>query len=151
MIAFETIDKLLEKAICPGRTTEEAISHAEEVLGVVFPPTYKYFLSKYGAALCDGREIDGIAPLPIDDATPMWNDVVSHTLRIRKASRGRLPLGYIPISTDGCDYNFYLDTSRRDERGECPVIVLGPGADGVVIGRDFFDFLVKLIENRLKW
>ena len=50
---------------------------------------------------------------------------------------------YIPISDDGGDYTFYLDTGKTDASGESPVIVLGPGRDGVMVSPTFVEFVER--------
>jgi len=86
----------------------------------------------------------GLAKEDVSDGEPpMWWDVVASTLQIRRASRGFIPNQYVLISGDGGDYNFYLDTSRPDALGECPVVVLGPGADGIIVAKNFFDFVAR--------
>jgi hypothetical protein len=92
----------------------------------------------FGAVFGNGFEISGLDPDRRDP--PLWSDVVDGTLGARSASRGHIPNHYILISDDGGDYSYYMDTSVTDSRGECPVIVLGPGAEGVV-ARDFDEFL----------
>lgn len=125
------------------------IAEAEERLNVSFPVSYRQFLARYGAALCAGFEIAGVFKVGNEDEPPLWSDVVTSTNQLRRGSRGSLPLGYIAISDDGGDYNFFLDTSRRRADGECPVAVMGPGADGVVVATDFLDFVARAFAGRI--
>ncbi len=142
MADIEQIRKLLESGTSAGGVTEEAIQEAEKKLDVRFPPSYRAFLSEYGNVNGTPYEIAGLSHETVnDDEPPYWWDVVSSNLQIRRAAKGCIPNEYILISGDGGDYKFYLDTSRPNAQGECPVIVLGPGADAIVIADGFFDFL----------
>ncbi len=60
-----------------------------------------------------------------------------------------IPHAYVAISSDGGDYTFYLD-SGGGKGGEHPVVVLGPGADAVVVATDFFDFVSRSSSGILK-
>ena len=63
-----------------------------------------------------------------------------------EAGRGP-PRGFINVSCDGGAYYYHLDVSKRDERDECPVIVMGPGAPGVVAADDFLEFVRKIVHD----
>jgi len=152
MTEFEDIGKLLATATLPGGVEDEVIRAAEVKLGVQFPPSYRLFLSRYGAALCAGFEIAGLFYAGNDDeGPPLWSDVVAATLQRRRQSDGLIPDSYVPVSDDGGDYTFYLDTTCSESQGECPVVVLGPGADGVIVAEDFFEFLVRSFEGSLSF
>jgi hypothetical protein len=58
---------------------------------------------------------------------------------------------YVPISDDGGDYTFYLDTAHLGPERECPVIVLGPGADAVIVADDFLDFVCRAFAGRISF
>jgi hypothetical protein len=62
-----------------------------------------------------------------------------------------IPNEYVPISDNGGDYTYCLDTSRSNSQGECPVIVLGPGADAVVVADNFFDFVLRSFSGGLSF
>lgn len=152
MANIDDIRKLLETATVAGGASEESILEAEAQLGVRFTPSYRQFLSNFGAALCTGFELAGLFGVGNDnDRPPQWSNVVTATKQLRRASRGLIPNEYIPISDDGGDYTFYLDTSHSDDQGECPVIVLGPGADAVIVADDFFDFVKRSIDGSLSF
>jgi cell wall assembly regulator SMI1 len=151
MVKFEDITKIMKKANIAGPASEEMIKAAEDELGVRFPPSYRYFLKSYGAALCTGFEIGGLFTSSGDDEPPLWTDVVTAALRKRRISRGSIPNEYIPISDEGGDYTFYLDTTQRRSDGECPVVVLGPGADDVVVAESFFDFVTRTFERGISF
>src|SRR5262245_2907059 len=112
-----------------GPVSDELISQAECALGVTFPKSYRAFLRLFGASLGHGYSLAGLFQTDSAQEPPMWTDVVSSTLRIRRVSRGHISSSLIFISDDGCDDAFYLDTARRDCDSESPVVVLGPGRD----------------------
>jgi hypothetical protein len=152
MADIEQIRKLLETSMLAGGVDADAIQDAEKSLGVQFPPSYRTFLSQFGAVLCTGFEIAGLFDANgDDDCPPLWSDVVTSTSQRRRVSGGLIPKEYVVISDDGGDYTFYLDTSRPDAQGECPVIVLGPGADAVVAADDFFDFLRRSFDGNVSF
>lgn len=147
----EVIAKLIETATLAGPVTEGMIRSAEDELQVWLPPSYREFLSSCGAALCAEFEIAGLFTASSEAEPPLWTHVVTATCEDRTSSHGALASGYVHISDDGGDYTFYLDTSHPGSGGECPVVVLGPGADYVVVAEDFLDFVVRAVENRISF
>jgi cell wall assembly regulator SMI1 len=138
--------RLLKAKQCFGPVPEATIVSAERELGVRFPPSYRAFLSNYGA---------GGAPPPYDlyglpdtrntdDEPPLWLHIVDMAKSARAASRGIISPAFVPLSSDGGDYSFYLDTTRVNASGECPVIAMGPGADELVVADEFLQFLRKI-------
>ena len=81
-----------------------------------------------------------------DDEMPTFSHVVDVSKDCWKPLHGNpgLPTHLINVMSDGGDYNYFLDASRRDDRGEYPIVVLGPGAPGIVVAADFLDFIRKL-------
>lgn len=138
---------VLANASTAGSVDDDVIERAERTLGVVFPPSYRFFLKKFGAAFGRGYEVAGLFAHARPDRPPMWTDVVKATLRLREASRGEIPAGYIAVSGDGGDLTYYIDTTRRDLSGECPIVALGPGADDLVIAPTFASFVVQAAED----
>jgi hypothetical protein len=65
----------------------------------------------------------------------------------RKASRGHVPRDYVRISDDESENTFYLNTETMDERGDCPVIVLGPGLDGIIVADSFVAFVERSVRG----
>ena len=151
MVHFDDVARLLSAATLAGGADEAAIQEAESKLGVRFPASYRWFLANCGAALCDGFEIAGLFDVENDGAPPLWSHVVTHTLQVRRACKGLIPNGYVPFSDDGGDHTFYLDTTRPNDQGEPPIVALGPGADAVVVARDFFDFVIRSFERTLSF
>jgi len=143
------IEELLTECALAGPVEEEMIASAERDLSVQFPQSYKAFLARFGAALCSGFEIAGLfRPAPCDEP-PLWSNVVTKTNQLRRRAGDLLPKEYVAISGDGGDYTYYLDTGRLDASSECPVIVLGPGADASVVAETFIDFVIRAFSNRI--
>jgi cell wall assembly regulator SMI1 len=151
MVDIQLLEQLLAGATLAGPATQEAIRHAEATLGVEFPGTYKAFLARSGAALYPGFEIAGVFSQAKNGDPPLWTDVVTSTIQMRRSSRGLIPKEYVPISNDGGDYVFYLDTARLGPEKECPVVVLGPGADARVVASNFVDFLARSIHQSISF
>ncbi len=126
------------------------ILYAELELCVQLPLSYKEFVSNYGAAVFPGFEIAGlIKPDTEGDSPPFWQNIITSTLRLRRLLRGNLPNDYVFISDDGGDHKYYLATSRMNFDGECPVVVLGPGADSILVAENFIEFVKKSVEAKL--
>ena len=122
-----------------GPISEARIRDAERDLGVTFPPSYRNFLLHLGA-------IGDIAGLPGPEPSAVewtWFDVVEQNRSywtdlhgVRHAS----PLIY--LEPEGGDAWFFLDFSRVDPAGECPVVIFGPFHDPpVVLAATFFDYI----------
>jgi len=72
-------------------------------------------------------------------------------MQSRRVSRGNIPEAFIPFSDDGSDFVFYLDTGTMNADKECPVIVMGPGRDSVVVAPDFVTFVELFAADRLAY
>lgn len=152
MLDFERIKMLLQSSESAGGVTDEVIRKAEGKLGIHFPPSYRFFLTQYGNVHGTPYEIAGLSHEACnDDEPPYWWDVVACNVQMRRNASGLISDQFVLISDDGGDYKFYLDTSRLDSQGECPVIVLGPGADGIVVADNFFDFLLRSFDGRISF
>jgi hypothetical protein len=144
---FEDMAGLLDQCTVAGSASEQVIASGEERLSVRFPRSYRTFLARHGAALCQGFEIAGLFHHADKGRPPLWSDVVASNLRIRH--RSHLPEGYVAISSDGVDVTYYLDTANMRGDGECAVVALGPGVDSVQVAADFAEFLVRCFEGSL--
>jgi len=132
-----------------GPVPEEDIDAAEREMCLTrpLPPTYRIFLRYFGAAICNGHEIAGLSDARNDGSQiPSWINVIDAS----EASWGGPVKGYgidrhlIYLTDNSGSIAYYLDTSATGPDGECPVIALGPGYPGVVVGANFLDFLRKL-------
>src|SRR5262245_15518095 len=75
-------DSIVSRLTASGPCTEEEIKNAERDLGVQFPPEYREFLAKYGAARIAGYQIAGLTHQD-PDQPPMWDSVVRATRSLR--------------------------------------------------------------------
>ena len=132
-------------ATASGPSSEEEINNGERELGVQFPPEYREFLAKYGAARIAGYQIAGLTHLD-PDQPPMWDSVVRATrsLRDRHGKIGHYG-DLIAISGDGMDNTFYLRT-EEDVSGR--VLALGPGVEKE-IASTLSEFISKIHRGEL--
>lgn len=130
---------VLSEAYCPGPAPESLLTQAEQEAGISIGGEYREFLLSYGAALCRGFEIYGLFDVD-EDEPPEWSDV-------RFAWKLSMANGFdpqlLPFSDDGGDYAFYLAIAESDSIGAGQIAVFGPGLDGVVISRNFSDFVER--------
>ena len=134
-----------------GPVPDQAIEAAERELGVRFPRSYRVFLRRLGAAYMVHQEFYGLPfpPPPGEDINLSnfydYKDVVKSTKYLWEGDAGHgLPRNFINVSSDGCGYYYHIDVSRRDDRDKCPVVVMGPGAPGVVAADDYLEFVRKI-------
>ena len=59
-MVLQVSDNIISELRVSGPSTEEEINNAERELGVKFPPEYREFLAKYGAAMGPGYEVAGL-------------------------------------------------------------------------------------------
>jgi hypothetical protein len=126
-----------------GPAAESIIASAEIELGLLFPPTYRTFLARFGATLGRGCEIYGLPPESDPSQPPQWSNVVSSTLRYRPNA---LPKYSVAISHDGMELGYFLACSKSDALFEGAVIEWGPVHDGgKVIAASFIEFVESSI------
>ena len=130
-MVLQVSNNIVSELRVSGPSSEEEITNAERELGVRFPPEYREFLAKCGAARIAGYQIAGLTHQD-PDQPPMWESVVSATRSLRD-SHGKVGNydGLIAISGDGMDITFYLRT-KGDASGR--VLALGPGVEKEVAG-----------------
>ena len=126
-----------------GPASEAVISSAEDELALLFPPSYRLFLARFGASLGDGFELYGLPPPSDPETPPEWPNVVQSTILLRPDS---LPENSIEISHDGMDHGYFLQCSRSDPKFEGPVIEWGPDHDG---GKIVADSFLEFVEGHL--
>ncbi len=117
-----------------GPVSDGRIARAEQELGVTFPPSFRVFLSHFGGGVVFDCEILGLVEEP-----EHWLDIVQMNCWPPR----HIPRHYVLFLYAGGDVAYYLDTSRRDQTGECPVAVVGPDEECVVVADSFLDFLRK--------
>jgi hypothetical protein len=119
---------------------------------VKLPQSFRAYLLGFAGGLMFGYEMDGIPteraripPLPPELNLP-HNDAnaIMSIVKSNKKIQRYFPPGYVQICSDGGDFFFYLCTSEMSATGECPVIMCGPGADGIQVADNFLEFLEHL-------
>jgi len=122
-----------------GPATDEQIQAAERKIALAFPPSFRAFLSTYGASSFQAPyRIAGIVPEIDPDETPEWESV-------SQANLARRMPRLIYFTSDGCDCRLYLDSRNPGDDGEYPVIALGPRFDDVRIASSFVEFAEEAI------
>ena len=141
---MQSIEKLIssidDPRLCKSKpASDEEIRQAEAALGVPFPPSYRAFLSLYGAISVVNSLISGIVNnAPLD---PGGGSVVFDTMRFR--NEWHLPDHYIVIQPDE-DAPYCLDTRTRDVTGEMVVVCYELHSEHAgVVATSFVDWLEK--------
>ena len=122
-----------------GPVSDREIARAERALGVALPPSFRAFLSQFGGGFVFDYEILGLA-----DEPGHWLDIV----QMNHSPRPGVPRHCVLFLYAGGSCAYYLDTSRRDADGECPVVVFGLDAQGVPVADSFLDFL-RMAKDRV--
>jgi hypothetical protein len=136
------LDVAFRECEVSGPVPLENSQAAQEALGLFFPPSYRRFLEKYGAAFGLGFEIAGLpTESPGPDDTPLWSNVVRETLKYRPDS---LPENSIAISHDGSEFGYFLRCSTTDPEYEGAVIEWGPAHDG---GKEFSNDFLSFVDG----
>jgi hypothetical protein len=149
MSDYSEMEAALAGLVVAGPVEEAVIAEAEQSLGVRFPPSYRFFLSKFGAAFGQGLDLAGLFVQENQERPPLWVHVVDSTHELRHDSGGAIPKEYVPVSGDGCDLIYYIDTGRANADGESPLVALGPGADDLIIADSFLDYVVRTRRGRI--
>ncbi len=154
MATMDDVFALLEAhpdlAFSLGTLPEDMVETAERELGVVFPPSYRRFLSRYGYMGFGSEEFKGLSPTGVRGTA---TDVVWSTLQRRRYG---LPSDLVEVLDPGIgDWIYCLDTSSTDTDGECPVVkwIPGPGAHSerpVPVNDDFSDFALARLQLALE-
>lgn len=96
----------------------EAISLAEQRLGLAFPPSIRRFLTRHNGGWIADLRLLGVPP------TQSNLDLVAD-VELRRSLFGSIwPGSYLTVSTDGAGCPYVVATDRLDERGESPVILV---------------------------
>ena len=121
-----------------GPVAEWMILRAEQELEITFPPSFRCFLKRFGGGLVFDYAILGLVEEP-----GHWLDIV----HVNRLVPRHIPRQYVWFVYPRGDGAYYLDTSRRDARGECPVVVFGPNEECVPVADSFLDFLSQAREG----
>jgi hypothetical protein len=106
---FSWLSSVYTVAEFAGGVSEEAIAAAEAQIGP-FPRGYRSFVSSFGAARLDEREIFGLG-----DGSSRWSRVVEQTLWERHQADKELPRTLIAISNDGFGNVYCVRTSEDSD------------------------------------
>ncbi len=140
--AFELIEE--NGGDFEGSKDELIIKKAESELGLIFPPTYRQFLSKYGCGDIEGLEFYGI--IHDDFHNSGVPDAVWLTANERKSG---LPAEMIVVGSTGDGGYFVLDTSKKSSNGECEIFIYTVNGNTVKYSNDFGSFLLKELKTVL--
>jgi hypothetical protein len=126
-----------------GPAPEDAITAAEEALGVTFPPSYRTFLRTFGGLAIPPHlgvvhEFVGVAPAELD--------VVRRTLLARAE---RKLADHLVVVGMGAQYQewFCLDASREAPNGEYPVVLFD--ARDNALDQQFYDDFGQMLQQVL--
>jgi hypothetical protein len=124
---------------------EELVPAAEKALGLGLPPTYRAFVSAFGAGDIAGLEIYGIVDEDFENSS--IPDAIWLTLDERETG---MPEGLIPVAQDYDGSYAALDTSQARTDGEAPVVAWFPGQDETErLAEDFGEFLLQRLREAL--
>lgn len=146
--AFEALESITNLgANFSGNKSEKLVSKAEKTLGLTFPPTYRFFLKKYGCGNFKYTEIYGIINENFNQ--PTAPDGVGRTLLER--AEFNMPQSFIIIADAGDGPYYVIDTSKKNADGDSPVFIWD--GDEIVktekINEDFGDFLKDRVQLAL--
>lgn len=130
------------KADFAGPRSEDLIKTAEAALNVSFPPTYRRFVSEFGAGNYGWAEFYGVISSNfLKSSVP---DGVWSTLTQRQ--KANLPRELIVVGDTGSGELYCLDLSEKDG----PVVVVDPGSDMSArerIAPDFGTFFLQQVKQ----
>lgn len=130
-----------------GPSPSGSVPKIENEFGVTLPKSFRSYLEEYAGGMMFGYEIFGVPTeasktIPGSDASAIV-DIVNANERMR----AHFPAGHIFICSDGGDFQFFLNAADLTDEGECPVLMYGPGAEGLRVADSFVDFLTRLAEQ----
>lgn len=146
--ALQLVEQHPGECFFVGPRDEALLAAAEDALGLVFPPTYRAFLSRLGAGNVGAEEIYGVIDKDFTDSGVP--DGIWMTLRARR--EWGLPIGMVVVYFDGGTDYFVLDTAdgaearvRRWRPG-----VSKPGDDLSEVAPDFGSFFLDITRRALE-
>lgn len=145
--AFQLIDGI-DNADFHGPKAEALIVHAEQALGLTFPPTYRQFLSRFGCGAVSPHEFYGLVDDDFENSSVP--DAVWLTLQLRRTTQ--LARSLVLVSETGDGGYYAIDTSQVTAAGEGPVVEWWPGlpnavGNGRTVCDDFGSFLLQRIQE----
>jgi hypothetical protein len=150
--AFLLIESNKEKGLFSGPKPDELILLAEESLNLKFPRSYSLFLSEYGNGGIGSCDIYGLTKKSEKGfIIPGVPDGIWLTLKER--TQRNLPKHFIIIAMTSDGYWYCLDTSQKNEHGECPVVICGLDITDETkekVAEDFGEFLLEQTKQALE-
>lgn len=128
-----------------GHVDNHYIDQAEAILAVQFPISYVKFIEQFGCIEIDGRSFSGLYPgkMNID------GDVVAFTQFLRNDIN--LPHQYIALDFQDGDYLLCINTEKKDNKGESPVVLLNPITfEEDPLNNSFFEYIIEYLEAKEK-
>lgn len=127
-----------------GSKSESLVAQAEAALGLVFPPSYRRFLLEMGCGDINGVEILGL----IDNNFEISSVPNGIWLTLNERRTIGLDPAYVLIREGGDGSYYALDTGRRDDMGESPVVLLSiDGKQSIKIANSFGDHFLDVIRG----
>ncbi len=138
---FERFIELLESSRgChfSGPKPEAWVRNAEEALGVLFPPSYRQFVTRLGGGNCAGSEFYGVSR---DPSLRAPSGVVNVTQELRDR-RAQFPRSLLVIGELGDGSYYAIDTAERDASHESPIVwVHDDGCKIETLAESFGEFM----------
>jgi len=145
--ALELVARNPQHSDFVGKRDPTLVAAAESALRLTLPPTYRKFVGEVGAGYFGGEEFYGIVG---DD---FLNSSVPNGIWLTLDERDKfhLPPHLIIVSETGDGSWYALDTSKRSENGENPVVLWTTGLSeiGEEVARDFGEFFYATIQDAL--
>jgi hypothetical protein len=137
-LAFELVERSGDGDFV-GPQPESRIARAEQVLGLLFPPTFREFLKRLGCGDTFGEEFYGL--INDDFEARGVPNLIWATLDERR--RANLPRSLIVVGATGDGGLYAIDVSQKTPDGESPVVEwwLGSPPYQRIVAEDFGAFL----------
>lgn len=130
-----------------GPSPSGSVPRIEAEFGVTLPKSFKSYLEEYAGGMMFGYEIFGV-PTEASKTTPDSDtSAIVDIVKANERMRSHFPAGHIFICSDGGDFQFFLDAAELSNEVECPVLMYGPGAEGLRVADSFADFLTRIAEQ----
>ena len=138
-----------------GGVTEDIINNAMETLGVVFPESYKAFLSDFGGGDAGGEIIFGLRNNKNEtEAEYEGQEDIKDVVQVTQMEhRYKMPKHMVVINYTVSNNSLYcLDTSKM-ENGECPVVEVPEDYKNIKIvsesfGKFFYDYVMECLDDK---
>ena len=141
--AVEIVGRHLDEADFEGQPADR-IERAEATLGLRFPPTYRRFLTEFGAGGIGAEETYGLVNDDFEDHRPP--QAVGLTLLFRRD--GVISDGFVVVGNLGQGSYYAIDTRVTRGDGESPVVLFTPGLDATpeVVAPTFGTYFLQTLQ-----